>query len=290
MSWIELKLNIPPEKLEEISSYLFAHGCEGINVSDDGIIIYFTTHRWSNEVKSGITEYIRHIIPGFSAKQIQVKAITDHDWNADWKKHFKPLKISSQVVIRPPWEEYTPAQGDQVIIINPKMAFGTGHHESTQLVIQEMKDLIKPEMHVLDVGTGSGILAILAMKLGAESVLGIDNDMEAIKNAAENLQLNNIGGAINFGYAELENVPASDYDLVVANINRNTLHKYAQQFPEYVKQDGYLIISGLLRQDEMSTTRLYKENGFAVVRKNVMKDWLAIVFQMKEKKDEAGNN
>jgi ribosomal protein L11 methyltransferase len=290
MSWIELKLDIPPESLEHLSSYLFAHGCEGINVTDDGIIIYFTTHRWSNEVRAGISEYIRQIIPGFSLKQIRVKSVTDHDWHADWKKHFKPVKVTNRVVIRPPWEEYHQSQGEVIITINPQMAFGTGHHESTRLVMIELENLIQPDMHILDVGTGSGILGIMAKKLGAESVLGIDNDMEAIKNATENLQLNDISGAVNFGYAELENVTPSDYDLVLANINRNTLVKYATLFPEYVKQDGYLIISGVLRRDEAQISQLYKENGFSVIKKNVMKDWLAIVFKMKEKKDETGSN
>jgi ribosomal protein L11 methyltransferase len=290
MSWIELKLNIPADSLEQVSSYLFAHGCEGINVTDNGIIIYFTTHRWSNEVRVAITEYIRQLIPGFSLKSIQVRSITDHDWNADWKKHFKAVKVTTKVVIRPPWEKYHQSQGELVITINPQMAFGTGHHESTKLVMVEMENIIQPGIHVLDVGTGSGILAILANKLGAESVLGIDNDMDAIKNANENVQLNNITGGINFGYAQLENVTPSDYDLVLANINRNTLLKYAAVFPDYIKKGGYLVISGILRQDEALLTKMYNENGFTVIRKNVMRDWLVIVFEMKEKKHEAGNN
>lgn len=284
MSWIELKLDIPNSALEQISAYLFAYGCEGINVTDDGIIIYFATHRWSDEVKIGLVKFIRHILPGFSGKNIQIQSITDHDWNADWKKHFKPVKISASVVIRPPWEDYYKSHGEIVITINPKMAFGTGHHESTKLVIIEMEKIIKSGMHVLDVGTGSGILAILAHKLGAESVLGIDNDMEALKNATENLALNEITSGVNIGYAELEQVTPSDYDVVVANININTLLHYAPLFPDHLKQGAKLVLSGVLRRDESTIIQQYSTHGFVVQKKSTMKDWLGLVLELKEKK------
>jgi len=290
MSWIELKLIIPQHILEQISSYLFAHGCEGINVSDDGIIIYFSTHRWSDEVKLSIVEYIRHLVPGFGIKNIRVKAISDQDWNADWKKHFKPIKVTDTIVIRPPWEKYHSPQGELVITINPQMAFGTGHHESTKLAIIEMEKSVKPGIQVLDVGTGSGILAIISEKLGAESVLGIDNDMDAIKNANENAAMNHTRGSIHFGYAELEQVTPSDYDVVLANINRNVLLNYATLFPDFIKQNGLLILSGILRSDEMKIVQAYTKNGFVIKRKRTLKEWLALVLELKDKKENKETN
>jgi len=290
MSWIELKLDIPNNTLEQISATLFAYGCEGINVTDDGIIIYFTTHRWTDEVKIGLVEFIRHAVPGFSGKNIQIQSLADHDWNADWKKHFKPVKISTSVVIRPPWEEYHNNLVKIIITINPQMAFGTGHHESTKLIIIEMEKIIEPGMHVLDVGTGSGILAILAHKLGAESVLGIDNDMVALKNATENLALNAITTGVNIGYAELERVTPSDYDVVVANINKNILLHYAPIFPDYLRQGGKLVLSGILRRDESIIIQKYRMHGFVVQKKNTMKDWLSLVLELKDKKEEKSDN
>ena len=286
MSWIELKLDMPNHVLEQISAYLFAHGCEGINIKDDEIIVYFTTHRWSNEVRISVIKFIRHLVPGFSAKNITVKNLTEHDWNADWKKHFKPVKITGSVVVRPPWEEHRQTQGEIVITINPKMAFGTGHHESTKLIIAEMEKIIKPDMHVLDLGTGSGILAIIAHKLGADSVLGVDNDMEAIKNATENLSLNHITSGIQIGYAELQQVSQSDYDVILANINKNVLMQYAEMLPAYLKLNGILVLSGILRSDELSITRKFRSHGFAVKRRNAMKEWFSMVLELVKKEDE----
>ncbi len=290
MSWIELKLDIPNTELEKVSAYIFAHGCQGINVMDDAIIVYFSTHHWTDEVKIALTNYIRQVVPGFTQKNFQVRAMTDHDWNADWKKHFKPVKVTSSVVVYPPWEKYRAGQGEMAVKINPKMAFGTGHHESTRLVIIEMEKIIRPGMHVLDVGTGSGILAIIARKMGAESVLGLDNDMEAIKNATENLNLNKINAGVQFGYGELEQVTPSDYDVVLANINKNTLMQYAPMFPQYLKIGGMLILSGILRMDELDITRTFHSHGFQVKKMNVIKDWLAVVMELKEKADEESSN
>ncbi len=290
MSWIELKLDIPNHLLEQISAYLFAQGCEGINVIDDGIVIYFSSHRWTNETKISLAEYIRHVVPGFTGKNIQVNAMAEQDWNKNWKEYFKPVRISSRVVIRPPWEDFRASQGDVLVTINPKMAFGTGHHESTKLVLIEMEKIIKPGMHVLDVGTGSGILAILAHKFGAESVLGVDNDMESVKNATENMSLNDISSGIHIGFAELEQVTPSDYDVVLANINKNILLRYAPLFPEYLRQGGILILSGILRQDEADIRNAFRSHGFVIKKHNVMKDWLVLVLELKEKKEEKSDS
>ena len=290
MSWIELSLHIPQDTLEQVSAYLFAHGCEGINVTEDRIIIYFNTYRWSNEIKLGIIEYLRMVIPGFSERNIRVKSVTDHDWTSDWKKYFRPLRATSRIVIIPPWEKYNPQTGEILIKINPKMAFGTGHHESTRLVIIEMEKVIQEGMHVLDIGTGSGILAILAEKLGAESVLGIDNDLTAIRNAHENAGLNKTGSSVNFAFAELHDLRESQYDLLLANINRNYLMQSAGDFGRYLKQKGILVLSGILRTDEQQIVREFVNKGFRLVRKNAMKDWLVLVMELVHKEDETNNN
>ena len=286
MSWIEIKLDIPVTELENISAYLFAQGCEGINLTDDGIIMYFNIHRWSDEIKRGLIEYIQHFVPGFGHKNFQITALTEQDWMSDWKKHFRPLKLGSRIIVKPPWEEYFAGRDDIVITINPKMAFGTGHHESTQLAIIELEKFLKPGTNVLDVGTGSGILAIIAQKLGAGSVFGVDNDPEAIKNAYENAVLNEISANIQFSVAKLEQVTPFEYELVVANINRNVLIEYAPIFRDYLPPGGHIILSGILRSDEVMITSVYNENGFHVVRKNIQRDWLALVLELKDKRSE----
>ena len=144
MAWIELKINITQSALEKISAYLFALGCEGINVFASEIIIYFSRYRWSEEIKKGMVEFIRQIIPDFSTRDIQIKRVANQDWNKNWKLHFRQIRIGNNIIVTPPWEKYHGKAGQSVITINPQMAFGTGHHESTQLVAMETEKLLKP--------------------------------------------------------------------------------------------------------------------------------------------------
>ena len=285
MSWIEIKLSLPQDKLELISGYLFAQGCEGINVTDEGILVYFSQFRWSAEIKLALLDYIQEFIPGFGTRHIKVISLSDKDWNKNWKSFFKPIHITSQLVVKPPWEEYNQKQGEIVLTINPQMAFGTGHHESTQLVAQCLEKHMKPGMHVLDIGTGSGILALFAEKLGAESVIAVDNDPVALKNAFENARLNNSSGNVKFFVGQPENLNPSDYDIVMANINRNVLLRYADLFPKFLNVEGKLMLSGILLSDENIMVNSLEKCGFQLLDKKAMKEWLLLLFKLKFKNE-----
>jgi len=289
MSWIEIKLNIPHEKMESISAYLFAQGCEGIHLTNENVLIYFSQFRWSNERKLALIDYIREFVSSFSARDIQVVRFADQDWNKKWKEYFKPLRISQRIVVRPPWEPHWDKKDEIAITINPKMAFGTGHHESTQLMIEGIEKWVKEGMDVLDVGTGSGILAIIADKLGATSVMAFDNDPVALKNAFENAQLNGSSDKIRFFLANPEMLRPSEYDLILANINRNVLLKYADLFSDLLKSEGKLILSGLLLSDEANILEEYIRAGYVMIQKKVKKSWLMLVLELRHKKLEKEN-
>jgi len=291
MSWIEINLSVPQESLEEISAYLFALGCEGIQVTERGVTIYFTQHRWSDEVKIGLLEFIGQIIPHFSMRHIQIKALADQDWIQNWKEYFKTIRVTSRIIIKPPWEHYNAQAGEVLVVINPQMAFGTGHHESTQLMIRALDKFIQPGMHVLDVGTGSGILAFVCDKLGADSVLGIDNDINALKNASENARLNKSSKNIRFILGQLEQFHPIEYDLVLANINAKVLLDYSTLFPRFMKLKSKLILSGILRSDEQKIVDHFHNRGFKLINKNTIKEWLSLVFELEKKEElhEEGN-
>ena len=291
MSWIEIHLNIPQQKLEDISAFLFAMGCEGIHLNEQEVIVYFNKYKWSGEIQAGLVEYIRQTIPGFNHRYIQVRAISDYDWDNNWKQQFKPLRITSTIVVLPPWEKYPTRKEDLAVVINPQMAFGTGQHESTQLMIIALAKKIKKGMDVLDVGTGSGILAIIAGKLGAGLVTAIDNDVQAIKNAMENANLNAVPAeGVHFMLASLEQLIPREFDLILANINRNVLVNYAGLFPDYTKIGGQVILSGILAADDLIVEEAYRKHGFRLVSKQIKKEWLALIFKLisKSKKDETG--
>ncbi len=286
MSWIEIKINIPLEKMESISAYLFAQGCEGVNITEKHAIVYFSQFRWSNEIKLALIDYIGEFVSPFSARDIQVVRFADQDWNKKWKEYFKPIRISNRIVITPSWETHRRNREDIVITIDPKMAFGTGHHESTQLMIAGMEKWVKKGMDVLDAGTGSGILAIIADKLGAESVMAFDNDPVALKNAFENAQLNSTSKNVKFYLANPEMLQPSEYDLILANINRNVLIKYADLFADLLKKEGKIMLSGLLLRDEPKMLQAFNQAGFVLVQKNAKKDWLLLTLELKHKKIE----
>jgi len=284
MSWIEIKIDVPQEKMEEISGYLFAQGCEGIHLADEGVLIYFNQFRWSEEIRLALVDFIQEIVPAFSNRHMRIVSVADQDWNKYWKDFFKPVYITNTIVVRPPWEEWTEKHGEQVITINPQMAFGTGHHESTQLIARALEKWQKTGMHILDIGTGSGILAIIAARLGAASVVAIDNDPIALKNALENVRLNKNAAHIHFFVAQPEDLQPAEYDIILANINRNVLIKYAKQFPKFLNPNGKLILSGLLLTDEVILLNTYESAGFRLISKSAMKEWLSLVFELRENK------
>lgn len=284
MSWIEIKLSIPETVLEKISAYLFAMGCEGMNVKKNSVTIYFSQLKWTNEIYTAIVQYISHFVPAFSKKFFKIKSIKERNWNEVWRAGFKRLRLTYKIIIKPPWDEYRGLPGEIVVSIDPKMAFGTGHHESTQLIIENMEKLIKPDASVFDIGTGSGILAILAEKLNAEKIMAIDNDPIAIKNARENMIANHCS-KIKLFTASLEFIEQEEFDLIIANINRNVLMHYAPYLPLYMKSNAKIILSGLLLTDETQITETFQKSGFKVVRKYAKKDWLSMVFELIEKKE-----
>jgi len=289
MSWIELKLKIPEDILEKISAYLFAMGCEGMNVQKNSVTVYFSQLKWSDEISTAIQQYIGHFIPGFSTKLIQLKSIKDKNWMELWRAGFKQLRLTYKIIIKPPWDTYKGVEGEIVVSIDPKMAFGTGHHESTQLIIENMEKLINPETSVLDVGTGSGILAILAEKLNAEKIMAIDNDPVAIKNAIENAKVNECSRLKLFN-APLELMEPEEFDLVFANINRNVLLKYAPYFQLFMGLNAKIILSGILLSDEIIITDTFQKNGFKPIKKFAKKDWLSMIFELVEKKENESIN
>ena len=283
MSWIELKLRIPESILEKISAYLFAMGCEGMNVHKNSVIIYFSQLKWTDEIKSAIMQYIGHFVPVFSEKFFKIKSVKDENWEEIWRSSFNRIRLTHKIIIKPQWDHYKGLTGEIVITIDPKMAFGTGHHESTQLILENMEKLIHSDTSVFDIGTGSGILSILAEKLGAEKIMAIDNDPTAVKIARENMLVNHCNKIKLFASA-LEFMEPEEFDLILANINKNVLLHYAPYFSLYMKLNSKIVLSGILLSDEVIITDTFQKNGFKQVKKYAKRNWLSIIFELIEKK------
>ena len=209
-------------------------------------------------------------------KTIQFNVVNGEDWATSWKKYYKPIRISDRVVIKPSWEEYEPKEDDVVIELEPGMAFGTGQHETTKLCSKFLERFIKKDDKVLDVGTGTGILSIIAKKLGAKEVLAVDIDPVCAKVAKENSEKNNVEISVSCGV--LEDVKEGNFDVVVANIIANVIIDFANKLDFYVKKDGYFIASGIIKERKEEVIKAVESNGFKLIECMQDKDWVAMVF------------
>ncbi len=211
---------------------------------------------------------------------------SDDEWLDRWKAYFKPRKVGRTIVVKPTWEPYEAAEGEAVVEIDPGRAFGTGTHETTSLCIRALEDVIPRAaresggpVSVLDVGCGSGILAIAASKLGARGILGIEIDPVAVEVAAENVRLNGLSDAIDVREGDLTKDLPEDakYRVVVANLMADLVIMLSKDVKKHILPGGYYISSGILVEKEPAVRAAVEAAGFAVVGVPVDGEWCAIV-------------
>lgn len=202
------------------------------------------------------------------------KYVEDQDWENEWKKDYKAFRISDRVVICPSWESFDAAPSDVVVSLDPGSAFGTGTHETTSTCAKLLDTAVEPGQKILDLGTGSGILAIICKKLGAGDVDAVDIDKLAIDVAVENCALNDCAD-INSYVGELKDVKDSGYDIIVANIIADVIAAIACDIPSKLAPDGKFICSGIINTKRERVEKALAEANFKVVRVEEKNDWLA---------------
>jgi ribosomal protein L11 methyltransferase len=213
-----------------------------------------------SEVEGGIRAYVQtKLLDTDAAKEIlseiskltkvsfKINKVEQKNWNAEWESNYSPVVINDSCVIRAHFHNNFPALKYE-IIITPKMSFGTGHHQTTLLMVNEMFNLDLKDKFILDMGSGTGVLAILASKLGARHLIAIDSDEWAFKNAKENSQLNNISN-INFIHGDINDIGHTKFDVVLANISRNVILNDIEIYVDQMKDDGEILLSGFLKED-----------------------------------------
>lgn len=203
----------------------------------------------------------------------------ERNWNEEWEKSLNVIEVSDKIVIRPSTREYAAKDGQLVLTIDPKMSFGTGEHQTTRLMLLMVENYVKMGMNVLDVGTGTGVLAIAAVRLGASHAVAIDNDEWCFDNGIENCEVNGVSDRVEIRLGEVGQVEEKDFDLVLANINKNILMEIGRELTSHVKAGGTLILSGLLYTDEQDITERYGKEGFTVTGKKQMDEWISLVMK-----------
>ena len=235
------------------------------------------THDVLQAVRQRLAELSREdfgIVMGSLALEMQ--SVADEDWSENWKKYYKPFRIGTHLVVKPTWEPYAPEPDDLMIELDPGMAFGTGTHETTNLCMQLLEKHLSDGMRVMDVGTGSGILAIAAAKLGAKDVLAIDIDPDAVKVARENVVLNKADGRVRVVKGDLVKGEAMPCELAVANIVADAICMLAGPLTRHLVRGGLLICSGIIREREQDVLAAAKAAGYQVADRLEKGEWVAL--------------
>lgn len=214
----------------------------------------------------------------FGAMTLDMQDVKDEDWSENWKKYYKPFRVGAHLVVKPTWEPYAAKSDDLVIELDPGMAFGTGTHETTNMCMQMVEKHLTPGMRVMDVGTGSGILAIAAAKLNAGEVLAIDIDPDAVKVAKENVTLNGVGDKVRVVVGDLVKSEAMPCELAVANIVADAICMLAAPLTRHLVKDGLLICSGIIRERESDVLKAADEAGYSRIDRIEKGEWVALCF------------
>lgn len=277
MDYIELTLELNPKTpwTEILIGELADLGFESFTEENDKLQAYINFDDYNKEK---IFSFLENFKKADLSLNFEEKLIPRQNWNETWESDFEPVRVDSKLLIRAPFHEYEEGF-DKVIEIQPQMSFGTGHHQTTYLLSKVLCDMDLKNKSVLDVGTGTGILGILASKKGAKSIIGTDIEPEACENAIENSARNNVS---NFSILEgdLEIVPNEKFDVIIANINKNVLKKHMKGYAERSKKGSLLLISGFFETDVPELIEFAEQFDFIHDKTHLYDSWAVIQFKM----------
>ena len=205
--------------------------------------------------------------------------VQDEDWANSWKKYFHTDKVGDRVVIQPSWEEYEPKENEVVLRLDPGAAFGTGTHPTTAMCLRAMEKLVKPGMTVFDVGTGSGVLAIAAAKLGARAVRAVDYDATAVRVARENIEANGVANVVSTAESDLFSVLPGAAGLVTANLIADLVIRLLPNLDAHLEKGGALLASGIIESRAQEVREAAETAGFRVAEDFEEKEWHAMVIR-----------
>lgn len=312
MKWSEISIHTTNEAIEPISNILHEAGASGVVIEDpfelskeredrfgeiyqlnpndypeEGVIIkaYIAINSFLGETVEAIKDAINNLILfniDIGRNNVTISEVNEEEWATAWKKYYNPVKISKRFTIVPTWENYTPVSSDELIIeLDPGMAFGTGTHPTTVMCVQALERTVNSGDHVIDVGTGTGVLSIAAAMLGSKSVTALDLDEVAVQSAKINIKLNKVNEIVTVAQNNLLDGIAGPADIVVANILAEVIMRFTDDVARVVKKDGYFIASGIIQQKRDEVKTAIVQAGFTIEETLVMEDWVAFIAKRK---------
>ena len=319
MKWAQVTITTSQEASDAVANYLFEHDATGIEIRDNPspnspsvtLISYFPIDDLIGERVHELREFLASLIQAEIDTQpatVTLKSIEENNWSQQWRSAFPPQKIGTHLVVAPTWEKIVPEPSEVLIRLDPGMAFGTGQHATTQLALELLEAAIKEGDVVADIGTGSGILAIAAAKLGAKRVDAVDLDTTTIPIAQSNIQINRVepiihlyqGDGLNALEKQMSFIPSKKtggrdlsfpkYPLIVANILTKVILPMIPRCPNFLEPEGRLILSGILVQEALQVETQLQAYGFRVLEVRQLKEsheltqtgenWVGILAQM----------
>ncbi|RUM88972.1 MAG: 50S ribosomal protein L11 methyltransferase [Thermodesulfatator sp.] len=295
--WIELQVETSQDLSEAVIDFLVSELHRGVIVEEkpetEGSVshpvlikAYLNQEDLESGVLKGIETYFSELLELHSDYPRIIwgtQQIVEEDWSQGWKKYFKPVKIGTRLVIKPTWEVYVPDEGEIVIEIDPGQAFGVGTHASTRLMLQELEAMGRQVLEgssVLDIGTGTGVLAITAAKLGSRDVMAIDIDQDAVETARKNVHLNNVHNVVTVSTTPVWEVEGP-FDVVLANLDRDTILFLAREIARLVSTKGTLVVSGILEGQEQVISNSFAEKGLKLAsskKDSIEQEWVVLRF------------
>ncbi|PUA36002.1 50S ribosomal protein L11 methyltransferase [Paenibacillus elgii] len=322
MRWHELTVHTTEEAIEMISNFIHEFGAGGVSIEESGTLNKkrdTSLGQWYelplNDIPEGravikgyfaegtdmdaILEELKRSVDQLAEYDIdtgnpvyELKDVDDEDWANAWKQYFKPLRVTDRLTIKPTWEEYTPEADELILELDPGMAFGTGTHATTSLCLRTLERFVQGGEDVIDVGTGSGILAIAAAKLGAKHVLALDLDPVAVSSATENVHLNGLDQQITVKLSDLLQVLNENkaetggsgalgvklpVQVVVANILAEIILLFVQDVYEVLESGGRYIVSGVIKSKQQAVEEALTAAGFELIEQTEEQDWVVLV-------------
>lgn len=298
-NWCEIEVKVPAEYGEVVAEFFQEEGAGGVVFDDPGILEerqfqddeylgkefaipqHFGVRSYlpvDDRLGDRLTRIKRRLFDALGLTvEFGLKQVKEEDWAEAWKRYFKPERIG-KIVIKPSWEDYTPDGNETVIELDPGMAFGTGTHPTTRLCLQLLQDQISPQTVMLDVGTGSGILALAGAKLGAQKVCAMDIDPVAVRVAVENIRRNRLEKIIEVYEGNLLDRPLdSKFNLVVANIITNAIVELVPQLEKVLMPGGTFIASGIIAERLPEVMECLTKQGFVDVKQIFEEGWVGLV-------------
>ena len=292
MDWLEVSVQVDSEAAEAVSEVFNRHGHGGaviekaISETDEAVgetltvKVYLPFENGQAMGQGEIEEALWHLSQLYPIPAPRVRHLSEEDWAHAWKKHHQILRVGQRIVVKPSWQTYTPRPDDVVVELDPGMAFGTGLHPSTRLCLVALERHLTPGMKVLDVGTGSGILAIAAARLGAGPVLALDIDPIAVEAARANIAANKVEHVVSVEPGSWPTLEPHDqaFDIALVNILAETIVELLSEgLAHCLKEAGLIVLSGLIESREAMVVEALGAQGVDVIERLQEKDWIALV-------------